>query len=53
MKKQHAELLEPYEVRRTAAIGYMQAVRPSLSITGGPLVDAQVSLLCTANHQCC
>lgn len=37
--KQHAELLEPYDTRRDAAIAYMQAVHPGLHITGGPLLD--------------
>ena len=42
LKKKHHELLEPYDARRAAAIGYMQSVRPSLDISGGPLTDPQV-----------
>ncbi|KAK9800243.1 hypothetical protein WJX73_004964 [Symbiochloris irregularis] len=38
-KKQHRELLQSYDDRRSAAISYMQAVRPGLHISGGALTD--------------
>lgn len=40
--KQHRELLESYNDRRSAAIAYMKAVRPSLDISGGALTDPKV-----------
>ena len=40
--KAHRELLESYEKRAQAASGYMKAVRPSLCIQTGALLDPKV-----------
>ncbi|KAG2492810.1 hypothetical protein HYH03_008970 [Edaphochlamys debaryana] len=37
--KSHRELLQPYDVRKDAALSYLQAVRPDLQVSAGPLSD--------------
>lgn len=45
--KAHAALLESYEDRTRQTIAYLMAIRPSLKVTVGALVDPKV------NCQCC
>jgi len=37
--KKYSELLQPYEQREAAALGFMQAVRPALIVESGALID--------------
>ena len=41
-KKRAAELLEPYAERCDAAVRFVRAVRPSLAVTTGALLDPKV-----------
>ena len=40
--KQHHDLLESYDQRRDAAISFMKAINPSISIRSGALTDPKV-----------
>lgn len=40
--KKNRDLLEPYEERLAAAVGYMQLLNPGATVTAGPLSDPQV-----------
>ena len=42
--KKHHELLEPYEQRSAAAVAYLKAVRPSLTVQPGALLDPKVPI---------
>ena len=41
-KKRNADLLEPYAAREAAAVAYMQAVNPGVTVVAGPLSDPKV-----------
>jgi hypothetical protein len=41
-KKSNKHLLQDYDQRQAAAVGFMSLVRPSLSIAAGALTDPQV-----------
>jgi phosphopantetheine adenylyltransferase len=43
-KKQHKHLLQDYEARLKAAVDFVIAVRPSITVSHAPLKDPQVSL---------
>lgn len=42
VNKKHKELLEGFEARVSAAAAFVQAVRPGLRISSGPLLDPKV-----------
>lgn len=46
--KKHHELLEPYEQRAAAAVAYLKAVRPALTVQTGALLDPKVPTQHTA-----
>ena len=50
-KKQRA-LLESYQEREAAAVGYMQLINPAVAITPGPLTDPKVGHSRQGDGQC-
>ena len=40
--KEHAELLQPYDERRDAAVSFLQMVRPGLRVQTAALRDPKV-----------
>lgn len=50
--KRNRELLEPYEERLAAAVGYMQALNPGATVTAGPLSDPQVRVGACRRPRC-
>ncbi|GMH33831.1 hypothetical protein BSKO_01665 [Bryopsis sp. KO-2023] len=39
LKKNHKELLEPYDFRCQSAVDFIKSIRPSLEVTAAPLLD--------------
>ncbi|PSC70801.1 DNA topoisomerase I [Micractinium conductrix] len=47
--KKNRDLLEPYEERLAAAVGYMQLLNPGATVTAGPLSDPQEPPICATD----
>lgn len=49
--KKNQELLECYEEREAAAVGYMQMINPGAEVTAGPLSDPNEPPLCATDPE--
>lgn len=49
--KKNRELLETYEEREEAAVGYMKMINPGVTVVAGPLTDPQEPPLCAVDPE--
>ncbi|PRW57160.1 phosphopantetheine adenylyltransferase-like isoform X1 [Chlorella sorokiniana] len=49
--KKNRELLETYEEREAAAVGYMKMINPGATVVAGPLTDPQEPPLCAVDPE--